>query len=226
MSRRSRHIQFGCGFAAGPTWLNFDSSPTLRVERLLLLGRLLGPLSGNAQRFPDSVLYGDITKGLPVEPGSACAVYASHVLEHLALEDCRSALRNVLLLLEPGGVFRLVVPDLEARARLYLKEISEGARDPSSSFMRATVLGLERRPRGLLGHLRSLIGGSAHLWMWDEPSMRAELKSAGFEDIRRCDFGDSDDPLFAEVEDRGRFYDSSLGIRELAMSARKPISRL
>ena len=60
-------VQFGCGFTAPETWLNFDASPTLRVERLPLVSRLY---TKNEQRFPPNVEYGDIVKGLPLAPKS------------------------------------------------------------------------------------------------------------------------------------------------------------
>jgi hypothetical protein len=119
--------------------------------------------------------------------------------------------------LEPGGVFRLIVPDLEERARRYVHEASSRCAEASETFMRTTHLGLEQRPRSLLGRVRLLIGGSAHLWMWDEASIAEELRKSGFISIRRCEFGDAD-----EVEDPGRFIDQSLNLRELAIEACKP----
>ena len=52
--------------------------------------------------------------------------------------------------------------------------------------------------------------------------MLHQLKLAGFTEIKRCEFGDSTDPMFAQVEDRGRFIDENLHLRELAIEARKP----
>jgi hypothetical protein len=36
------YVQYGCGFSVGKDWLNFDSSPTLRVERLPIIGPAVG----------------------------------------------------------------------------------------------------------------------------------------------------------------------------------------
>src|SRR5688500_17715951 len=87
-----RYVQFGCGFSAPPGWLNFDASPTLRFERLPLVGRLYVK---NARRFPKNVRYGDVVKGLPIPRNHCHGIYASHVLEHLCLADLDSALQNV-----------------------------------------------------------------------------------------------------------------------------------
>lgn len=216
------YVHYGCGFSVGKDWTNFDNSPTLFFERLLIIGLLLGRLAGNSQRFPRSVKHGDICKGLPVPDSSARAIYASHVLEHLAYEDFKLALQNTYRILEPGGIFRLVVPDLLERAHRYVQEASAGSAAASSNFMTSARLGVKQRPRTLTGRVRQMYGGSAHLWMWDEPSMIRELETAGFVEVQRCSFGDSDDPMFAQVEDPGRFIDAPTGIVELAMSARKP----
>jgi SAM-dependent methyltransferase len=212
------YVQYGAGFTAADGWLNFDASPTLRIQKLPMAGRVLVRLSGNAERFPDAIRYGDVVKGLPLAADSVDGLYASHVLEHLALADARAALAESLRVLRPGGVFRLVVPDLKARARAYV----EAGDDPEAAhrFLRSTYLGCESRGRSLVGRLRAALGNSAHRWMFDFASMSAELERAGFVDIRRAAYGDAADPMFARVESEDRFVDQ--GIVEVAIEARKP----
>lgn len=193
------YMQFGCGFSAPAGWLNFDASPTLRFERLPLVGRLY---TRNERRFPANVRYGDIVRGLPLADSSCAGIYCSHVLEHLALEDLDAALRNVFRMLRPGGTFRLVVPDLERLARDYV-----ASDDPHAAirFMEETYLGVKSLPRGVAGLMRSWLGHSWHRWMWDERSLGAKLREHGFTEIRRAAFGDATDKRFNEVEDAGRF---------------------
>lgn len=205
------YVQFGCGLCAPKLWLNFDSSPTLRLERIPLVGRFV---ARNQQRFPEHVVFGDIVVGLPIANGSVDAIYASHVLEHLSRSTFEKALANTFALLRPGGVFRLIVPDLEVRAKHYLRALDAKALDANDWFMRSAHLGSERRS------VVTSLGGSLHLWMWDFPSMRAALEHCGFVDIRRCEKGDSGDPMFDLVEDEHRFVDGD--ITELAIHARKP----
>jgi hypothetical protein len=185
------YVQYGCGPSAGEGWLNFDSSLTLRIERIPVIGALVSRrFSGNTWRFPPSVQYGDICK---------------------------------LLLLAPGGTFRLIVPDLEERAKRYVERAATGTPDAAGRFLDSSGLGQEHRPRTPLQHIRQMMGGSKHLWMWDEYSMADELRKVNFVNIRRCEFGDSTDPMFSRVEQQGRFFDEELGIRECALEARKPV---
>jgi hypothetical protein len=183
-------------------WLNFDASPRLRAQRLPVFGRMLrfGPVV-----FPPNVRYGDIVKGLPIFANSAAGVYASHVLEHLALEDLRTALSHTLLMLKPGGIFRLVVPDLEQLARYYLARVERHDPESCNWFMRTLQLGAEHSRRSVQLRLATAFGNGAHLWMWDYWTLAAELEQAGFVNIRRCVFGDCGDEKFRLVEDEARF---------------------
>jgi hypothetical protein len=198
------YVQYGCGFSAPEGWINFDASPTLRWERLPVLGRLY---TKNTKRFPLNVLPGDIVKGLPIGSGKCTGVFASHVLEHLSLDDFYKALANTQVLLAAGGIFRLVVPDLEAFARKYVSLLDSGSPSANATFLDDTHLGVRSSRQGLRAKIYDTIR-SRHLWMWDEPSMRTALGLQGFTDIRRCSFGDCIDPAFSKVENPGRFVNA------------------
>ena len=200
-----RYVQYGCGRSAPKGWRNFDASPTLRFERLPLIGLLY---TKNAARFPENVEYADIVRGLPLSSESCNGVYCSHILEHLSFDDFATALQNTKKILKPGGIFRLVLPDLEYSARQYLTESSNEA---AHKFMRATGLGQERRARGIQGLIPLWLGNSRHLWMWDYKSIELELRKTGFVGVRRAFFGDSMDPMFRDVEDKSR-WDNCLGV--------------
>lgn len=207
------YVQYGCGFCAPDGWLNFDASPTLRFERLSLIGRLY---TKNSRRFPSNVRYGDIRRGLPLPDACCTGIYASHVLEHLSLRDFEQALVETYRILRPNGTFRLVVPDLHVLAERYVERARGGDPLASITFMTAAHLGLAERKQGLGGLLTEWLGNARHLSMWDFSSLRHALKRVGFTDIRRATFNDSDDPAFLAVEDPGRFIDAC------AVQARRP----
>lgn len=217
-------VHIGCGDQIGKSWLNFDMTPMQYVERMpggKLIQKLIG---GSEYSVPREVRFGDISKGPLVAPGTAQAAYASHVLEHLTLHDARSAIRNIYTLLAPGGIFRLIVPDLQWRAQLYLEQVAAGDSEASSKFLRSAILGQEA-PRGFVKGIRVLFSGSMHRWMWDFVSMKAALEEAGFENVRRCEYGDSPQGYFAEVENPSRFVaDPPQHQKELAIECSKPLA--
>jgi len=92
----------GCGSVYFSEWNNCDLLP----ERQVVRHDLREPLPWSAEVFD--------------------AVYSSHVLEHLTPTAGRELLAEQFRVLKPGGVCRVVVPDLEGICRQYLQEL-EGA---------------------------------------------------------------------------------------------------
>ena len=204
---RYEYIQFGCGLCAPLTWRNFDAGPAFLLEKRLPI--LRKPLVRRGfPDYPANIEYGDVIQGLPVEERSAPGAYCSHVLEHLALNEFRTALANVFRYMAPGGIFRLVVPDLEWLARNY---ITSASADAALIFLKDAHLGMLERRRGPGDKLKAIFGRSQHLTMWDYKGMSAELERAGFTRIRRAVCKDGSDPRFLDVEDPGR-WENCLGV--------------
>src|SRR5262245_1221859 len=90
-------LNIGCGARFHPAWINLDLAP----------------------QHP-SILQHDVTLPLPFPAEGFDAVYHAHVLEHLPRERARFCLSECARVLRPGGILRVVVPDLEQIARLYL----------------------------------------------------------------------------------------------------------
>ena len=80
---------------------------------------------GCGRRYQDSidpsVLEHDVTDGIPFPDGHFDAVYHSHVLEHIEPSQGETLVAECYRVLKPGGVLRIVVPDLERIAKLYLE---------------------------------------------------------------------------------------------------------
>jgi hypothetical protein len=186
------NVQFGCGFRVGASWLNYDTSPTLRLSKLPGAKALL-----KLPAWPSAARFGDVIKGLPHPDGSCKRLYSDQVLEHLAKEDVLAALRECRRLLAADGVFRLFVPDMQAIAASYLQMKEASAAD---WFLETAGLGFERRPRTLGQRVREWLGNSRHLWAWDEQSMGQALRDCGFANVRRVHYRDSGDAVFDELE--------------------------
>ncbi|MBT4929446.1 MAG: methyltransferase domain-containing protein [Flavobacteriales bacterium] len=202
------NVQFGCGLSAPSGWRNFDSSPTLRIQKIPLLGKALArKLQGF--NFPDNVEYGDIIRGLPIKDSSCDNLYCSHVLEHLSYEDFNTALENAHNYLKPGGTFSIVMPDLNRLITSYIANLDSGMADAAVIFNRNTGMATERtKSTSFKGLVKSYMGNSAHLWLWDYPSTIKALEAAGFDQIRKCEFNDSKNEAFREVETESRFQNA------------------
>ena len=85
---RGLKLHIGCGKGHLADWINIDVYPA--------------PLALN------------ILRGLPFADGAATHVFVSHLLEHLFYpRDVRPFLAELYRVLAPGGVARIVVPDIE-----------------------------------------------------------------------------------------------------------------
>jgi len=124
---------------------------------------------------------------LPFPDASATLAYASHVLEHFGRYEYKAVLREWHRVLAPGGVLRLAVPDFAACAALYY----EG--------------GLTDRLSGLVG---LIVGGQRdshdfHKMVFDEASLSADLREAGFSSVRRWNWRTTE---HAGVDDYSQAY--------------------
>ena len=195
-------VQFGCGLSCPEEWLNYDASPTLRIQKIPFLGPIF---TKRRVKFPKSVRYGDVLKGLPHNDNSVDKIYCSHVLEHLSFEDFHLAIKEVYRCLRKGGEFRIVMPDLRVYATDYLNSVDSEA---SNLFMNKSMLGIQKRPVGVLNRLIDSLGNHHHLWLWDAESTAAALQVHGFSDVRNFKFREDEPTMFKFVQERSRFNDA------------------
>ncbi len=102
---------------------------------------------------------------LPFEPGSVAEIFSSHTIEHFPHEQLRRRLLPYWRgLLQPKGVFRAVVPDVDAMTRAYV--------DGELSFdtLRSVVYGGQEYE------------GDFHFTGFTGDSLAQLLTAAGFED--------------------------------------------
>jgi predicted SAM-dependent methyltransferase len=77
----------------------------------------------------------DLRCPLPFQDGQFDFVYHSHVLEHLRPIDAENLLLECCRVLRSGGVLRVVIPDLEQRARIYLQCLADASAEPGEETL-------------------------------------------------------------------------------------------
>jgi len=98
------YLNLGCGTRFHPAWTNIDFTSSA----------------------PDVISH-NLRQGIPFPDDSVRVVYHSHMLEHFARGEARSFLRECRRVLQPGGIIRVVVPDLECLAKTYLRALEVAA---------------------------------------------------------------------------------------------------
>jgi len=205
-------LNIGCGDVCPEGWDNIDASLSLRISKIPLIGQAVLALIGKHQ-WSNLIRYGDIVQGLPKKHSYCQLIFACHILEHLSIQDFHHAMRNVYSYLKPGGVFRIIVPDLEQYISTYMTYRADSRLSDKASheFMINSWLGHRGSRSSFVLRLTEGFSNYRHQWMWDEPSLKAAFAQHGFINIRRCYYGDWSDSRFAAVEKEGN-YVQAVGI--------------
>jgi predicted SAM-dependent methyltransferase len=94
-------LNIGCGSVYHEAWMNLD----------------MAPIDAGVSKI-------NILRGIPYPDNYFEAVYHSHLLEHLDTFQVQFFLRECFRVTKPGGIQRVVVPDLERIVRAYLTEFA------------------------------------------------------------------------------------------------------
>jgi predicted SAM-dependent methyltransferase len=165
-------LNIGCGSRPTEGWVNLDLMSYPGVE------------------------YWDCRKGLPFGDGTVKAIFSEHVLEHMEYgHDVQTFLGECLRCLEPGGVFRVIVPD----AGVYLKLYCEGrwdeimARRPLIQEGESYVdYWLGQRYSTKMEFINAVFRQNGeHKYAYDAETLIRLVKRAGFGSVREATFGES-----------------------------------
>jgi SAM-dependent methyltransferase len=228
-------LNLGCGtkVSSHPNVTNIDWSIYLRLRKNPVLRRIT-PLivSGERRRrflsLPDNILVHDLARGIPFPDQSIDAVYHSHTLEHLDRATAKRFLSEVLRVLKPGGIHRIVVPDLERYCRAYIEHIDGCDAGTAAAAehdeyvaafleqcVRREATGTSQQPRVRRFVENIVLGdavrqGDAHQWMYDRVNLAAILRDLGYRDIRLESYRTSRIPEWAayglDVNEDGAEY--------------------
>ena len=192
-------LNLGCGPNAPLGWVNIDRSPSMILDSVpgakWALHHVIGLHPGHLVKWPRGIRRHDVTKGLPFADGSVSAIYSSHTLEHLYLDDAERVLRECRRVLSAGGILRLALPDSRLLARCL---VDGGSGLEFNKGLNAQPL---VRP-SLRSRLIALTGANVHRWQPTADLVRNLLQDAGFHGITELTFQNGALPDLATVEHR------------------------
>ena len=186
----SRRLHLGCFDRQIHGWINTDVTPHLWVARIPGLAALLWRLGQvSDQRYDQhqrgvfrSVRYMNAAKTFPYPDNYFSAVFFSHLLEHLRPVDAHRCLSEIQRTLQPGGVCRVVVPDLDLLVNSY------DPREPDM-FLKRLLEPSERQK-------------NSHHWLYNPGSLIALVLRSGFRKAYRCDFQQGQCPDLKVLDNR------------------------
>ncbi|MGD0338461.1 MAG: methyltransferase domain-containing protein [Bacteroidota bacterium] len=102
------YINLGCGYKYHKDWVNIDLSPDSSYVKSW-----------------------DLRKGIPFTENTFEVVYHSQLIEHYEKEEARKFIKECYRVLKPGGIIRIVTPDLEDIVRNYLRLLEVNIQHPT-----------------------------------------------------------------------------------------------
>ena len=218
MADKVKRLHLGCGLNTPEGWINLDGSWNAWLAKHPIVRRVLKALHVLPASLLDipwspDILIHDVRKPLPFQDNSLCAIYASHLLEHLYLEEAKSLLKECFRVLQPGGILRMVVPDLRAIVfGVYGEKSFCESSDETEAISWADRLNERlrlRSPEPPSGNVfyriyTALKDFHSHKWMYDTDSLIRYFKLVGLMVVQETQFHQSRIEGIEKIEEAGR----------------------
>lgn len=203
-------LHLGCGPVTPAGWVNVDAALGARLAKTGPLFRLLRALGVLRLDWPRDITLHDLRRPLPWPDASAEAIYSSHTLEHLDREEGERLLRECGRVLAPGGVMRIVVPDLAALVDAY-----EKGELPATGFVERLGVGFAQPGDGRLKRRLAPLFRFPHRCMYDAESLLGILRDAGLDARAHA-------PMVSRIRDIGEIELRERAEGSLIVEAVKP----
>jgi predicted SAM-dependent methyltransferase len=198
-------LNLGCGSLRPLGWINTDSSINANVQKIPLIGKQIAKMFNPVEYESDNFVYMNLNKSWNYANDSVDVVYASHLFEHLTLNSTDVFLKEAYRTLKPGGVIRIVVPDLYKICKKYISEFENNNFEGTSTdfIMWAINMHLEGQ-YGNPSFIKKLFlewqgYPHQHKFMYDDKSLTNKLTQYGFKNLKSLSYGISD--LIPEIKD-------------------------
>jgi len=187
-------INVGCGKNILAGWLNADLYPHPGAIRM------------------------DAAHRWPVGDGCFAACLCEHMIEHVPKATAIDMISEIFRTLRPGGVLRVVTPDLTTFAQIALDDASPVA---------AEYLGGLRRFLGnpalsTCDAVNEIFYGHGHRFIYSPTELSKLLRNAGFRELQETRGGLHFDPVFEGVDGHPKTLGKKVNeIEAFAIEARK-----
>lgn len=141
-------------------------------------------IGGKAGTF---MLNHDLVKGIPAQDNTQEVIYHSHFLEHLSYKDGIKLLHEVYDKLTPGGIHRIIVPDMELWIKSYYTKDDFFIEKYRDEVLKDDYEIYTPRGAAFMGMLHN----HGHKCGWDYEMLEFHLKRIGFHSIQRCMYQES-----------------------------------
>ena len=209
-------LNLGCGTKTSnlKDAVNIDWSIFLRLKKISIIQPIIplifkGERLKNYKSISNDILVHNLKKGIPFKDNSVDAIFHSHVVEHIDRDYINIFINESYRVLKPGGILRIVCPDLHYLVEEYLSsyEKSKHDKDYAQNHDRYVSEILEQcvrkeangssNQKPFRRKLENFILGSArdrgetHQWMYDDVNLKLILEESYFKNIKKMIFNKS-----------------------------------
>jgi len=197
-------LNLGCGSIRPGGWINTDGSWNANIQRIPVIGKVISRIFHTVSYDNDNLTYMNLNKRWNYSDNSVDIVYASHLFEHLSLGSADLFLSEAYRSLKPGGVIRLVVPDLYKICKKYISEYEKGTSHTTDFIMWAINMHREGQYGGKIPLWKKIVleiqgYPHQHKYMYDEKSLAEKMQQSGFQNIQSFVYGESE--YIREIKD-------------------------
>ena len=194
-----RKLHIGCGDNELDGWLNTELCP--RGSQILL----------------------DATKRFPFADDTFRFIYTEHMIEHIALRDAEAMLIECFRVLTPGGVIRIVTPDLA-----FLVSLLKTQSDPRVGAYIDYSVEAHRiyapTPDGI-SVFNNFVRAWGHQYIHSPESLGALLARAGFTQIARTPLNTSEHAALSGLAKTDRMPPGFVEMESFVLEGTKPARR-
>ena len=190
-------LNLGCGPQVVDGWVNVDYALGARLAATPVLGAAVRGLGLFNLRWNPRIRIHDLTKPLPWPDSTVDVCYTSHTVEHMSRDEGHRLVTEAFRVLRPGGVLRVVVPDL----RQLVEQYASGKL--AAEYVVEELGVLYGIGKGGLRRLFAPMVEFPHKCMYDTEAMVRLLNGCGFQATGRAAFDSAiDDIRRIEIEAR------------------------
>jgi predicted SAM-dependent methyltransferase len=217
-------LNLGCGSVRPLGWVNTDSSLNANIQKIPVIGKRISKIFNPIEYEDANVAYMNLNRPWKYANNSVDIVYASHLFEHLTIKSSNLFLSEAYRTLKPGGIIRIVVPDLYQICKKYLEEYnSADTLEDTTKFIMWAINMHREGQYGDMGFFKKIVlewqgYPHQHKFMYDKNSLRLKFSEFNFVDCISLSYGVSNS--IAEIKDVEGTKESYLSVY---LEAKKPV---
>lgn len=194
LSNTFKKYNLGCGTSLYENFLNIG------FWNFLQDGAIYQNINGTHNTY---MLNHDLNCGIPAHDNSLDLVYHSHMLEHLNFQEGIFFINECYRVIRPGGMMRLLVPDLELFTKAYLEKDMFFLNEYRKCLDNSTYV----TPGAIF---MGMLHNHEHKMGYDFETIQWLLYKTGFSKVRRTLYSDSiiEGIEFIECRSPGRTMES------------------